>query len=663
MDIHVDFGSHTEGVMAMETGQGNGASVAMNVLEAPTSVGQSHSPNASEPPSSLSASTNGLDVRPSMLSFDRTVTTLPPDVIAPQSSGHLPHPFLDLASANSMPSRRTQWMPDFTFGPASEPIDIPAFLSSPQETLGLEQNLQQTGGDLRDWVRPEHVAGWRELQALGLEERMMLQETCSVSGLLTFLTDITSDPARLNLVKEMHNQSTLAALGHTVESIKLPPEKRDRKRKVSGKVGVGGSDVLNNEASEGQQDDDGPNRYAQEEASQAPGNEIGAPSAEVRGVTGGAKAGVSLSTTVPETTSGAAPVAATAHPIGGRNRKGKARVGAGETVSDPTLLELGDILGRVELHSWQPTDAAKHYIRKPRSSDVNVLAEVRPSAIPFVMPENLDHGLREHSSPSYSSLQGPAPKRSAHALIELSILTPAPHPPHTPRHTLSLALLNSQTLEDISEALVCGNRWVPRSINDSGVPSGACIVIEGTVYGDGEGDADGKDYADKVTEYLAALKAQADTPISLGKKERDAIMILDEQLKIGMPMLSTRLDSIRWKLHKPYWFMHDGGCVHWIIVSSISVLHPNDPLLPTPEKSSNWPYATALSPLPHRALCRVCSRVPAVLAVSGDSRLGESPSLVCDGCWGLLGPPKAGRDYSEGKGGLTILPLVSPDGL
>ncbi|KAL5631219.1 hypothetical protein ACGC1H_006908 [Rhizoctonia solani] len=327
------------------------------------------------------------------------------------------------------------------------------------------------------------------------------------------------------------------------------------------------------------------------------------------------------------------------------------------------LLELGDMLGRVELHSWQPADAAKHYIRKPRSSDVNVLAEVRPSAIPFVIPENPDRGLREHSSPSDSSLQGPTHKRSAHALIELSILTPAPHPPHTPRHTLSLALLNSQTLEDISEALVCGNRWVPRSINDSEVPSGACIVIEGTVYGDGEGDADGKDYADKVTEYLAALKAQANTPIGLGKKERDAIMILDEQLTIGMPMLSTRLDSIRWKLHKPYWFMHDGGCVHWIIVSSISLLHPNDPLLPTPEKSSNWPYATALSPLPHRALCRVCSRVPAVLAVSGDSRLSESPSLVCDGCWGLLGPPKAGRDYSEGKDGLTILPLVSPDGL
>lgn len=183
---------------------------------------------------------------------------------------------------------------------------------------------------------------------------------------------------------------------------------------------------------------------------------------------------------------------------------------------------------------------------------------------------------------------------------------------------------------------------------------------------------------------MAALKAQASAPTNLGKKERDAIMILDEQLEIGLPMLSTRLDSVRWKLHKPYWFMHDGGCVHWVVVYSIrygvkppniphhfglrssnifSLLHPHDPPLPTAEKASNWPYVTSLSPLPHRALCRVCSRVPAVLAVSGDSRLGESPSLVCNGCWTLLGPPKVGRDYLEGVGGFTALSLVSPDGL
>jgi hypothetical protein len=51
------------------------------------------------------------------------------------------------------------------------------------------------------------------------------------------------------------------------------------------------------------------------------------------------------------------------------------------------------------------------------------------------------------------------------------------------------------------------------------------------------------------------------------------------------------------------------------------------------------------------------------MAVLGDTRLGESPSLVCEGCWALLGRPKVGRDYSEQGEGLNVLPLVSPDGL
>ncbi|CAE6357085.1 unnamed protein product [Rhizoctonia solani] len=608
MDVDMHIGISTDNETPMETGQANGESAAMNAPEAPTSDGQSNIPLASEPSIPMSAVVNGFTSQIPM-SFSDQMVPLSSDSLVPSDNNPLPYLFPNTVPVDSIPTRRTQWMPDFTFGPASEPIDIPAFLSGVQEALGMEQNLQQTGGGLRNWVRPEHVAGWSELQALGLEEIKMLQEAY-----------ITSDPARLDLVKEIHNQSTLAALGHTTESIKLPPEKRDRKRKVSGKTGVMGGDDPGNEAPRGQRDD-GTSGGAQEEGSWGLGDEIGVLNTDVRGVAGGANAGVSPSTMASEATPGPAPAPITAYSRGGRSRKGKARADAGETVSDPALLELGDMLGGLKLHSWRLTDAAKHYIRKPRSSDVNVLTEVRPSAIPFVLPESLVDGRREHSSPSDMSLQGPATQRSAHALIELSILTPAPHPPHTPRHTLSLALLNSQTLEDISEALICANRWIPRSINDSGVPSGACIVIEGTVYGDGEGDGDGKDYADKVTEYLAALKAQANTPTGLGKKERDAIMILDEQLKIGMPMLNTRLDSIRWKLHKPYWFMHDGGCVHWIVVSSISVLHPHDPQLPTPEKSSNWPYTTALSPLPHRALCRVCSRVPAVLAVSGDSRL------------------------------------------
>ncbi|KAG9084635.1 hypothetical protein FRC06_003967 [Ceratobasidium sp. 370] len=231
----------------------------------------------------------------------------------------------------------------------------------------------------------------------------------------------------------------------------------------------------------------------------------------------------------------------------------------------------------ISLRSWPLPETAKHFIRKPRSSDVNVLTEVRPSSIPFLLPEQVpDNAPEPPSTPSATGIWEQAPRslmQRPHAIVELSILTPAPHPPHTPRHSLSLALLDSQTLEDISEALVCANRWIPRSMGvEGGVASGACVVIEGAVYGDGEGDADGKDYAEKLVEYLSTLKAQnQDGSTGLSKRDKDAIMVLDEQLMIGLPMLNTRLGSVPWKLHKPYWFMHDGGCVHWIVISSISI--------------------------------------------------------------------------------------------
>jgi hypothetical protein len=65
------------------------------------------------------------------------------------------------------------------------------------------------------------------------------QRKLSVSDLLKPLADITSDPAHLAFIRDLHSQSTLAALGHTVESIKLPPDMRDRKRKRGGKVAGG----------------------------------------------------------------------------------------------------------------------------------------------------------------------------------------------------------------------------------------------------------------------------------------------------------------------------------------------------------------------------------------------------------------------------------------
>ncbi|KAG8769495.1 hypothetical protein FRC12_004928 [Ceratobasidium sp. 428] len=568
---------------------------------------------------------------------------------------------------------RTQWVPDFTFGPPSEHVDIQAFLKNIEGSIELvlaRDDAGSVGG-----LRPEDVAGWTELQELDLNEKKALVDECCVSDLLGSLMDITSDPARLAFVRDSHNQATLSMLGYTTESIKLPPELRDRKKRRSEKVGMvqWGEENTSTAAGEMQQERTsgnirngraavglGKSSSRSQASDHTPSGSEDTVMAEPNSVTGNGT--VAEPTLSPDTGSAG----------GGGIRQGKIRVEAEERAVDPLLLDLEDTLKTISLRSWPLPETAKHFIRKPRSSDVNVLTEVRSSPIPFLLPEQVsDNAPPRLPSPGATGVQEQvasiSPTQRPHAMIELSILTPAPHPPHTPRHSLSLALLESQTLEDISEALVCANRWIPRSMNvGGGVASGACAVIEGTVYGDGEGDTGGKDYAEKLVEYLSTLKAQnqnQDSSAGLGKRDKDAIVILDEQLRIGLPMLNTRLDSVPWKLHKPYWFMHDGGCVHWIIVSSISLLHQCDPPIPTPEKPSNWPYVTSLSPVPHRALCRVCSRVPAVLAVSGDTRLGESPSLVCEGCWALLGAPRAGRDYTEQGEGLNVLPLVSPDGL
>ena len=39
-------------------------------------------------------------------------------------------------------------------------------------------------------------------------------------------------------------------------------------------------------------------------------------------------------------------------------------------------------------------------------------------------------------------------------------------------------------------------------------------------------------------------------------------------------------------------------------------------------------------------LCKACCKVPAIISVVGDIRLGESPCLLCMPCWRAMGPAK-----------------------
>lgn len=57
--------------------------------------------------------------------------------------------------------------------------------------------------------------------------------------------------------------------------------------------------------------------------------------------------------------------------------------------------------------------------------------------------------------------------------------------------------------------------------------------------------------------------------------------------------------------------------------------HPLDPL-------SGYPL-TLQNPPALLDLCRACNKVPAVLSILGDIRLGESPSVLCRPCWKNMG--------------------------
>jgi hypothetical protein len=104
---------------------------------------------------------------------------------APSSESYsFPYPNLAVGAMNPVPSllnsapppdptRRMQWMPDFTFGPASELIDIKKFLGNVEDALdhsvttgSASSELMGTGsrGEGKKWIRPENVAGWDELQ-------------------------------------------------------------------------------------------------------------------------------------------------------------------------------------------------------------------------------------------------------------------------------------------------------------------------------------------------------------------------------------------------------------------------------------------------------------------------------------------------------------------
>lgn len=133
--------------------------------------------------------------------------------------------------------------------------------------------------------------------------------------------------------------------------------------------------------------------------------------------------------------------------------------------------------------------------------------------------------------------------------------------------------------------------------------------------------------------------------------EQDPEFANDLPLQVAPTGLAdTPFHTLPIRLNHPYMFIHQGNCQHPFVIEEIryastciqtacilnlrisSLRQESDP------SASQFPFTT-YTPIVLRPKCQICSRASATMSVVGDERLGENPSLVCDGCWEALGQP------------------------
>ncbi|KZT26698.1 hypothetical protein NEOLEDRAFT_1146996 [Neolentinus lepideus HHB14362 ss-1] len=263
------------------------------------------------------------------------------------------------------------------------------------------------------------------------------------------------------------------------------------------------------------------------------------------------------------------------------------------------VLALRDNLDRVQLKSWQLSLDSALFMRAPKNSDQNTL-----------------HQMKKTSSEAVNDTE--------QAIITITVHNRVPWGPGYLTRSSQHAVLSSQTLSDLFEAIPCtSNEIPPETLRDGEVigyddklppaPSSGCVIcVEGVAYGDGQEEPD---YADKL---LQLLEKSPETR--------------RPSLKKGSSIYDTQFSTLTLRLNEPYWLLHQGNCEHFLVVDQIRLLHPDDP-------TSGYPLTVQITP-PLLDLCRACGKVPAVFSIVGDVRLGESPCVLCAPCWRNMGDPQ-----------------------
>lgn len=268
----------------------------------------------------------------------------------------------------------------------------------------------------------------------------------------------------------------------------------------------------------------------------------------------------------------------------------------------PEVTALQRKLDAVKLKSWPYLLDSAAFLRGPRSTDLNPFTDPKPS-----------------SSPNAAIVSS-----SNEAVLTMTVFHRLPYRLTAVARSSQHAVLSSQTLGDLVSCIPCISNEMPEEIYEDGEMigydqntthknSGAVVLIEGVLYGDDQGD---QDYASKLLKQLEELSLDQVDPL----------------VKSPTSLDTTRLSSLSLKLNKPYWFLHQGNCEHFLVFDQIRMIHPSDPRY-------GYPLALQITP-PQLDLCRCCSRVPAVWSIVGDVRLGESPCPLCRPCWTAMGMPK-----------------------
>ncbi|KAF8894048.1 snRNA-activating protein of 50kDa MW C terminal-domain-containing protein [Infundibulicybe gibba] len=255
-------------------------------------------------------------------------------------------------------------------------------------------------------------------------------------------------------------------------------------------------------------------------------------------------------------------------------------------------LALQGELNTIKLESWRHVlpDSAL-FMRSPKYSDRNQLLKIRQSA-------------------SYE----PFPPRQA--VIKISIHNRVTWGPSYVSRVSQHSLLSCQTLADVVDVIPCVFKKYPPEVTREGhstgttKPDGCVMCVEGVVYGDKYGRAN---YADKLLSHLQTVSSGSAAYV-----------------KATSTLSETPLSSLTLRVGLPYWLLHQGNCEHFVVIDQIRLQHSSDP-------QTGYPLTLQLTPS-LLDMCRACSKVPAVWAISGDIRLGgDSPCVLCGPCWKGIG--------------------------